>query len=139
MGGIYIDCGSFAGEDKSAKAILFVLAGMRGIADPDALPILTRLIADVTQMLHTSGASTTTETEIASGDAAVLLPYAHRYRDQLEQSLGPIRDPYIAIANDRRDGIFLEGRGRQYHCVLDLERAFEVSLAEQQPVVISWD
>ena len=145
MGGIYIDCGTFSGDFKSGSAILGVLEGMQPMADPTVRVILTQLGERVRTMLQTKAP---TETEIHPDDASALLPDLRRYRAQLEQRLGPIRDPHTAIHNDRvaREAYWMEtkrkygaGLGWQYFCVLDLERAFDISVAGQKAVVLSWD
>jgi hypothetical protein len=145
MGGIYIECGTFAGEDKSGSAILGVLEGMQPMADPTARVVMTQLTERVKTMLQ-SRASTITQ--ISPNDALVLLPDVRRYRANLEQRLGPIRDPHTAIGNDRVEGEAFgmgtarkwgAGLGWQYFCVLDLERAFDTSIADQEAVVLSWD
>ena len=148
MGGIYIDCGTFAGEDKSGSAILGVLEGMQPMADTATRAVLAQLCEKVTVMLQTQ---TPTVTQISPNDALTLLPDVRRYRVKLEQRLGSIRNPHIAIHNDGVEGEGIEmgsvrkysrygaGLGWQYFCVLDLERAFEKSIADQNSVVLSWD
>jgi hypothetical protein len=145
LGGIYIDCGSFSGEDKSGSAILGVLEGMQPMADPTVRVILAHLSERVQIMLQTQAP---TVTEIHPNDASALLPDLRRYRAKLEKRLGPIRDPHTAINNDRVEGEAFgrgtarkwgAGLGWQYFCVLDLERAFDTSAAEQVAVVLSWD
>jgi hypothetical protein len=145
MGGIYIDCGSFAGEDKSGSAILGVLEGMQPMAGPTVRVILGQLSERVQIMLQTQAP---TVTEIHPNEASALLPDLRRYRAKLEQRLGPMRDPHTAIHNDRVAGDAFgmgtarkwgAGLGWQYFCVLDLERAFDTSVADQEAVVLSWD
>jgi hypothetical protein len=127
---------------------LGVLEGMLPMADAATRAVLARLSESVEVMLQTQ---TPTETQIPPNDALVLLPDVRRYRAELEQRLGPIRDPHTAIHNDAVEGEGLEmqtarkyskygaGLGWQYFCVLDLERAFETSIADQKAVVLSWD
>ncbi len=145
MGGIYIDCGSFAGEDKSGSAILGVLESMQQMADPTVRAILAQLSERVQIMLQTQAS---TVTEIHPNEASALLPDLRRYRAKLEQRLGPIRDPHTAIHNDKVEGEAFgmgtarkwgAGLGWQYFCVLDLERAFDTSVTDQVAVVLSWD
>jgi hypothetical protein len=145
LGGIYIECGSYAGEDKSGSAILGVLEGMQPMADPTIRLILAQLSERVQIMLQTQASSVT---EIHPNDTSALLPDLRRYRAKLERRLGAIRDPHAAIQNDRVQGEAFgmgtarkwgDGLGWQYFCVLDLERAFETSVAEQEAVVLSWD
>jgi hypothetical protein len=147
LGGIYIDCGTFAGEDKSGSAILGVLEGMQLMADTATRAVLEQLIEQVEVMLQTN----TPTVQISPNDALVLLSDVRRYRAKLEQRLGSIRDPHIAIHNDVVEGEGVEmgsvrkysrygaGLGWQYFCVLDLEPAFEKSIADQNSVVLSWD
>jgi hypothetical protein len=138
LGGIYISCGTFSGEDKSGSALWGVLGGMRAIADTGALAAIARLDANwevaSTYML------------IDPDDAAALLPSLRLYRTELEQLIAPIRDPFVAMQNDQMvDGLdfikakYGKGKGWQYYCVLDLEQALVISSAEGQPVVLTWD
>jgi len=148
LGGIHIDCGKFAGQHKSGSAILGVLEGMQTMADTATRAVLARLSESVEVMLQ---AQTPTVTQIPMNDALVLLPEVRRYRAELEQRLGPIRDPHTAIHNDVVEGEGVEmqtvrkyskygaGLGWQYFRVLDLERAFETSIADQKSIVLSWD
>ncbi len=115
------------------------------MADPTVCAILTQLSERVRTMLQTKAPI---ETEIHPNDASALLPDLRRYRAKLEQRLGPIRDPHTAIHNDRVAGEtywmetkrkYGDGLGWQYFCVLDLERAFDISAADQKAVVLSWD
>ena len=121
---------------------------MLSIADAATRAVLAQVSESVEVMLQTQ---TPTETQIPPNDALVLLPDVRRYRAELEQRLGSIRDPHTAIHNDAVEGKGLEvqtvrkyskhgaGLGWQYFCVLDLERAFETSIADQKAVVLSWD
>jgi hypothetical protein len=138
LGGIYISCGAFAGQDKSGSALEGVLAGMHPIAGKYALAAITRLKAS----LETASSHAL----IAPDDAAALLPCLRRYRTELEQLISPVRDPFVAMRNDElADGLdfaaakYGKGKGWQYYCVLDLEQAFEISFRQQQPVVLTWD
>ena len=138
MGGIYIRCGTFSGKDKSGSALSGVLAGMQPIDDADALAAMARL--DMSLEVASSYVL------IAPDDATVLLPCLRRFRTELEQLIAPIRDPFVAMKNDEMvDGLdsgtakYGTGKGWQYYCALDLEQAFEISVAEQQPVVLTWD
>jgi hypothetical protein len=118
---------------------------MLPMADAATRAVLARLSESVEVMLQTQ---TPTETHIPPNDALVLLPDVRRYRAKLEQRLGPIRDPHTAIHNDKVEGEapgmgtarkYGDALGWQYFCVLDLERAFETSIADKKAVVLSWD
>jgi hypothetical protein len=76
LGGIHIDCGTFAGEHKSGSAILGVLEGMQTIANTATRAVLARLSESVEVMLQTQ---TPTVTQIPMNDALVLLPEVRRY------------------------------------------------------------
>jgi hypothetical protein len=138
MGGLYFDCGSFAGSfDKEGRAILFVLEGMKAIADEDTLKLLVRLKIDVEAWLWGSQC----EFRIPPSESKVLLPCIRKYKQQLKNLLAGLDE--LELSKQRceewADGPGLAGPAHQYKCLDDMEPAFEASVAEHQPVIMTWD
>jgi hypothetical protein len=139
MGGVYIECGSFAGEDKSCSAIEGVLEDMALEADAPQRDAIARIEGSLN-----SGEE---HVEIDATDAQSLLSLVSRYRSDLLRRIAPITDPFEQIERDLQANPDLDPTAAKYgksigwklYCVIDLEKAFAVSVEEDKPVILTWD
>lgn len=139
MGGVYIRCGSFEGSDKSCSPIQVVLQDLAAEANPSEQSALLR----IESLLE--GASD--HIPIAPQVAALLLSLVSRHRTALAEKIAPITDPFEQIERDNQaspdrdptDAKYGKSLGWKYYCILDVEKAFEVSAREREPVVLAWD
>ncbi len=61
--------------------------------------------------------------------------------------IAPITDPFEQIERDYQanpgldptDAKYGKSLGWKYYCILDVEKAFQVSAREREPVVLTWD
>ena len=95
MGGIYIQCGSFQGNDKSGSAIEGVLDELALIASPAQL----ELIAKIRSCLDGGEQYAM----IATDDADALAPLLGRYRTRIEARIAPITNPVDQMEKDHHD------------------------------------
>lgn len=134
MGGGYISCGDFEGDDKSASAFFGVFAAIR--SDLEALND-----AQVQSFVYQVGRVETGHDDppiaIAPHLASVLLPRLVIFRDQLVERLGT-RDRYAALEANP-EGKWGEGLAWQFNCVEDLIPACEHAVENQENVVIDFD
>lgn len=139
MGGIYVRCGSFEGEDKSCSPIQAVIEDLTEEASGPEREALSR----IESLLNESS----DDIVIDTNEAELLTSLVNRYRARIAARIAPISDPFEQIEKDYRDNPDLDpteakygkSLGWKYLCVLDLERAFAVSAEEAEPVIISSD
>jgi len=134
MGGGYISCGDFEGEDKSASAFFGVLAAIR--------PALESLNAAhvnsfVQQVAKVETGHADPPVVIPPRVAAVVLPRLSVLRDELVARLGT-SDRYAAL-DAAPEGKWGEGPAWELHCIEDLIPAWEHAIEEQQDIVIDFD
>jgi hypothetical protein len=141
MGGGYISCGEFLGEDKSGSAFEGVLRGIPTILAPDAAATFTKHVATpLLQALYVGEQ----EFEITPEIVGHLFQPLTTYYAHLDQVLGHPH-PYEAPELDRTRGLDMTdakygaGLGWQFYCTHDLLRACEISRDTGEPIVISFD
>jgi hypothetical protein len=84
---------------------------------------------------------------IAPEDAVSLLSLVSRHRMAIAAKIAPITDPFEQIERDYQanpgldptDAKYGKSLGWKYYCILDVEKAFQVSAREREPVVLTWD
>jgi hypothetical protein len=135
MGGINIHCSDFVGRDKSGSAFEGVLASLVKMAKPPELAILTRIQSNFEQASD--------HLLIEPSDAGNLISLLSLYRSALEDEIAPITDPFVQMRRDEQaldpaDAKYGAGTGWRYYCVLDLERAFAIAVAESTAVALVW-
>ena len=126
MGGINIHCSDFVGRDKSGSAFEGVLASLVKMAKPPELAILTRIQSNFEQASD--------HLLIEPSDAGNLISLLSLYRSALEDEIAPITEQAL----DPADAKYGAGTGWRYYCVLDLERAFAIAVAESTAVALVW-
>jgi hypothetical protein len=139
MGGIYISCGSFRGEDKSASSIEAVLREL-GVLEG---ALIKPLVDDIGRRFDGPADYAIIDTE----EAERLLPFVRVYRAGMEERIAPLRDPWDQIAKDHSDDPGLDATdakcgkslGWRYYCSIDLEKACEASIAGREPIILNWD
>lgn len=139
MGGIYIQCGSFEGEDKSGSAIEGVLQDIAHTARDSQRIAITR-IAD---QLNAGADHALIEPDVARQ----LAPLIDRYCSKIAADIAPVTDPFVQIERDHEadpnldptEAKYGKGLGWRYYCALDLARAFAASANEDEPVILTWD
>ena len=138
MGGIYVECDDFYGEDKSCSALKGVVEALRARSDlgAEARKAIERLATHINQPIG--------EFSITSTDVSVLLPHFRAYFDELRTKLnGP--PPEEAPDYDFKAGLDLTeakwgaGDGWRYLCLYDVCRAAEVSLRTRKPIQFTRD
>jgi len=140
MGGGYISCGDFLGEDKSGSAISGVFEALEPLLSAEASDVMERLNADVEQRFDEGEQ----EFRIPPPLAALLVEPLERYQQELGARLGH-PDPAEAPDLDRASGLdpidakWGAGDGWRYYCVHDLLQACQLSRESGQPVVVSFD
>lgn len=140
MGGGYISCGKFLGEDKSGSAIAGVLRGIPTVLPEAEGAIFRSAIGD--PLLAAVGRSQ--PLEIPPKLAAQLIEPLRIYHEHLRVVLGD-PDPGDAPELDRERGLRMtdakygQGLGWQFYCTHDLLRACQLSQENNEPVSIAFD
>jgi len=141
MGGGYISCGEFMGEDKSGSAISGVLRDMATMLSPaEGAAFQKHVAGPVLEAMHRGEQ----EIEIPPAAASLLLGPLARYHTHLDATLGHPH-PYDAPELDRKRGMDMteakwgEGLGWQFYCTHDLLRACEVSQKTGAAIVLHFD
>ena len=145
MGGGYISCGDWMGNDKSGSASTAVFEQLeRFMSGPDleAFNLFMNSPVDPTEM--EAGHFDETLIVIPQTIAVTLIEPLERYRDELSTKLGhPL--PVAAPSLDQKAGIdptkakYGAGDGWRLYCVADLIEACQRSRKTNAPVEISWD
>ena len=138
MGGINIHCGSFSGADKSGSAFEGVLAALIETAAPVERAIIDKINAALDEA--------TDHLLISPEDAQALLPSLRNYNVHTDGQLVVAGDPWDQICRDDQQASsavstrlkYGEGLGWRAYCAHDLVKAFEVAVAESQPVALVW-
>ncbi len=139
MGGVYVSCGAFSGEDKSCSAISGVVEEILPLASASERVLLAPII----EWLEVGPDHVVIEADTARG----LLSLIVRYREIIEARIAPVRDPFEQMNKDHEDDPTLDvteakygkGLGWKYYCVLDLEKAIRVACATGEPVALVQD
>lgn len=106
MGGIYIQCGSFQGDDKSGSAIEGVLDELALLASPAQLELIARIRSCLDGGEEYA--------MIAAAEADALAPLLVRYRTRTEARIAPITNPFDQIEKDHRDDPNLNATDAKY-------------------------
>jgi hypothetical protein len=85
MGGIYVRCGSFEGDDKSCSPIQAVIEDLTKDASALELAALSR----IERLLN----ETSDEIVIDTNEAELLTSLVSRYRASIAAQIAPISDP----------------------------------------------
>src|SRR5262245_4031498 len=125
MGGVYIQCGSFMGEDKSGSAIEGLLDELLPSTDSVQRQALERVRAAL------DGEADGDYGRIAKSDAAILPQLLENYVAAIQQRHGPISDPFELIDRDFAEDPSLDAtaakygksRGWRLYCAIDLLEA----------------
>ncbi len=139
MGGGYIECGSFFGEDKSGSAIEGVFEAIAAMLSPEERE---RWQTDFITALRTMSddAGFLIEPHLVK---MLMVPLEKYYAD-LGARLG-YPNPYEAPGMDAARGLnpteakWGAGDGWRYYCAHDLLEACKVSLEDGEDIVISFD
>ena len=141
MGGGYISCGEFMGEDKSGSAFEGVLRGIPTLLSAkEAARFSDQVATPLLQALHEGGE----QFEISPEMVSHLFQPLTRYHAYLDETLGHPH-PYDAPELDRKRGLDMTeakygaGLGWQFYCTHDLLRACEVSQQKGEPIVFGFD
>jgi hypothetical protein len=140
MGGGYISCGNFLGDDKSGSAFVGVLRGIPTVLSAaEAAAFRVSLAEPLMAMLEDSQ-----ELEITPQRAAELFEPLRKFHEHLRAALGD-PEPCHAPELDRKLGVNMtnakygEGTGWQFYCTHDLLHACELSQKSKEPIGISFD
>ncbi len=138
MGGGYISCGDFLGDDKSGAPIGGILEDLvSNLADTQNSAIATELLEQLD--------SETDHILIEPGHASKLLP-DFKHLQTYYKTLFPDLDNWWLIFErevqqgmDNVAGKWGESIGWKIYCLADLIPACEISISTNEPVVISFD
>lgn len=141
MGGAYISCGKFAGDDKSGSPILAVLERLVEEVPRGAI-IATPWVRDVADVIRRL--SEGPEATISPNLAQELLPRVEKYFEQLSGLLGhpsPGDAPELdaAAGLDPTDAKLGKGNGWRLYCCHDLMLACRESITSGAPIEITSD
>ena len=156
MGGGYIECGDYLGDDKSGSpsedilSLLFRRAAGRAAYSRRHLlgrffrrgPRLPDWLDEFESALREPPVPH--EIRLSAGVAGGLLPYAEKYHAELGEKLGNPA-PSEAPELDSRAGMdpsaakWGKGDGWRFYCTNDLVQALRQSLVTNLPVVITFD
>src|SRR5687767_12921583 len=121
MGGGYISCGEFMGDDKSGSAFEGVLRGIPIVLTAEeGTAFSEQVAAPLLQALHEGGE----QFEISPEMVSHLLQPLTRYHAHLDETLGHPH-PYDAPELDRERGLDMtdakygDGPGWQFYCTHD--------------------
>lgn len=148
MGGGYISCGDFEGDDKSASALMGVVEDLQGLLRWESESALLDLLAGMHAFV--SGEAVPPDDweeaiEIEADQMTALLPYLEKYRNQLVEKAGTSDLDAAMEADQASTGLdpselkWGKGTGWRLYCVTDLLRAAEHSIAGRQSIFISFD
>lgn len=141
MGGVYIQCGSFMGRDKSGSAIEGLLDELSPLADALQQGALDRARAAL------DGEPDGDYGRISRSDAVTLGPLLENYVAQIYARHGPISDPFELMDRDFAEDPSLDqtaakygkSRGWRLYCATDLAEASKVASRENEDVILTWD
>lgn len=141
MGGIYIQCGSFFGNDKSGSAIEGLLDELLPLASAPQRAVLERVRAAL------DGEPDGDYGRVASADAATLISLLEAYIADIHGQYGQISDPFELIDRDFAENPLLdqtaakygESRGWRLYCATDLAQACKTAKQESEDVILTWD
>ncbi len=141
MGGVYIQCGSFIGSDKSGSAI-------EGLVD-ELLPL-----ADLPQQRALERVRAALDAEpdgdygrVPQADAVNLIALLESYVADIHRRHGPIAHPFELINRDFAENPSLDpgaakygqSRGWRLYCATDLAEACKVAAQEGEDIILTWD
>ena len=141
MGGGYISCGEFMGEDKSGSAFEGVLRGILTMLPPKEAVTFTMHVATPLLQALQEGQE---QFEIPPDMVGHLFEPLKRYHAHLDHMLGHPH-PHEAPELDRQRGLDMieakygSGPGWQFYCTHDLVRACEVSRRTGEPIIFAFD
>jgi len=148
MGGGYIECGEFSGEDKSASALDGVIGDLQALLRWESKPRLIDLLTEMRAFMSGDGMPPQEwhdAIEITADEIADLQPYLEKCRDTLVAELGT-DDPTVAMdAEQATSGLssselkWGKGAGWRLYCVADLLRAAAHAKTHNENVTISFD
>ena len=146
MGGGYVSCGAFQGDDKSCSALQGVIEQIERLScySPDAE--LRRFVARVKAFL--SGGHDSEWTDyllIAPRQARELKPYLEECEQVLIADVDT-SDPFDAIEKDEAvpgldpvEAKWGKGKGWRLYCIIDLLRAIDHSQTTGEDICIAFD
>jgi hypothetical protein len=148
VGGGYISCGDFEGDDKSGSALLGVVEDLQTLLRRESDSALGDLLAGMHAFVSGEAAPPDDwedKIEITADQMAALLPYLKKCRDHLVENSGT-SDPgkameaeQAASGSNSSELKWGKGTGWRLYCVTDLLGAAEHAMANQQSVFISFD
>ena len=141
MGGGYIQCGDFLGNDKSGSAISGLLDALPEFAPAeDRRSFVEMAIAPLREALANGREYILIEPTIA----ARLIATLEGFNSRVGRELG-FPEPSDAPAKDQEAGLepteakWGKGKGWQYYCAHDLLQACRVSTEGGEPICVSFD
>jgi hypothetical protein len=141
MGGGYIHCGDFSGDDKSCSAISGVFEEL-----PSVLPVeardafVTDVIEPLQRQLETNGEYFLISPEVSKR----LLPVVETLFDRYRTKYGDA-EVWDVMENDENSGLdatdakWGEGPGWRYYCLTDLRTGLKHSIETRTDVCVSFD
>jgi hypothetical protein len=140
MGGGYISCGKWHGDDKSGSAIEGVFSALKPKFSADTAAHFARVWAKADEGFQQGEQEFAIPVELA----AKLIPPLQDYYAELGEKMGH-PDPQEAPELDRDSGLDMgdakwgAGDGWRYYCAHDLLEACRLAVKSVTPVVVSFD
>ena len=141
MGGGYIQCDDFCGDDKSGSAMSGVLEELPSqLPDSERDTFINELIAPLQRQLDETGEYFL----IPPASSKRLLPVVDSLYDNYRQRFGDA-DVWDAIEQDDESGLdpieakWGKGAGWRYYCLTDLRAALRRSIDSDSDVCVSFD
>ncbi|ELP30120.1 hypothetical protein Q31b_50170 [Novipirellula aureliae] len=141
MGGGYIQCDDFCGDDKSGSAMSGVLEELPSqLSDSERETFVNELIAPLQRQLDETGEYFL----IPPASSKRLLPVVDSLYDNYRQRFGDA-DVWDAIELDDESGLdpieakWGKGAGWRYYCLTDLRVALRRSIDSDSDVCVSFD
>ena len=146
MGGGYVSCGDFSGDDKSCSALKGVLEQIAELPTYHPSPELRQLVNRMAAFLSGGGDSEWTDYLLIPPPQALELErYLEECRRTLIADLGTA-DPYEGIEIDAKvpsldpiDAKWGMGKGWRLYCITDLLLAIGHSRAQNEDICVAFD
>jgi hypothetical protein len=138
MGGGYISCGNFSGDDKSGSPITGILEDLTSnLADTQNSAMATKLLEQLD--------SETDHILIEPDQATKLLPDFKCLQTHYKSHYPDLDDWWLIFERETQQGLdniagkWGESIGWKIYCLADLIPACEISISTGEPITISFD
>ena len=141
MGGGYIHCGGFLGNDKSGSAISGLVAALPQYV---STAVRTDFENSIIDPLRAALDDCQDHILIDPSTAERLIPGLQGFIDRVGRDLG-FPEPWDAPGKDKEAGLdqteakWGKGKGWQYYCANDLLEACRMSVQCREPICVSFD